>query len=152
MATTKSSHRPPEKRITKQSTNQLTASNYFHHMLIIGAIRNIVCVCVSVCEGGGGGGVGGRFRGSSNRVNSTPINDVGETNLKCSSDFCHLCFILVTKVATNKKSISAEEYTITHLFNTFTISLMTSFYQETYKLSVISKKKSLCSGVLQSLR
>ena len=51
MAATKSSHRPPEKRIrNSQPTNLLRASVcYFHHILIIGAIRNIV-----------GGGVGGR--------------------------------------------------------------------------------------------
>ena len=105
-----------------------------------------MCVCVR------GGGGWGSVRGSSNRINSTRINDASETNLKCLSDFCHFFFILMTKVLTNKKSISTKEYTIKYLFNTFIISLMTSFYQETYKLSVINTKKSLCSGVPQSPR
>ena len=44
MATTKSSHRPPEKRIrNSQPTNLLRATAcYFHDILIIGAIRSIV--------------------------------------------------------------------------------------------------------------
>ena len=49
-AKTKSSHRPPDKRIRNSvptNLHQATAC-YFHHILIIGAIRNIV--------GGGGGG------------------------------------------------------------------------------------------------
>ena len=48
MAATTSSHRQPEKRIrNSQPTNLLRATAcYFHHILIIGAIRNIV--------GGGG--------------------------------------------------------------------------------------------------
>ena len=50
MATTKSSHRPPDKRIrNSQLTNLLRATAcYFHHIFAIGAIRNIVGV------GGGG--------------------------------------------------------------------------------------------------
>ena len=49
MAAAKSSHRPPDKRIrNSQPTNVLRATAcYFHHILIIGTIRNIV--------GGGGG-------------------------------------------------------------------------------------------------
>jgi len=49
MATTKSSHQPPDKRIqNSQPTNLLRATAcYFHHILIIGAIRNIVGVGVS---------------------------------------------------------------------------------------------------------
>ena len=78
MAATKSPHRPPDKRIrNSQPTNLLRATAcYFHHILIIGAIRNIV---------GGGGGVGD----SSNRINSTRKINVRETNLKCLSDFYH---------------------------------------------------------------
>ena len=55
MAATKSSHPPPDERIqNSQPTNLLRATAcYFHHILIIGAIRNIV------------GGVGD----SSNRIN-----------------------------------------------------------------------------------
>ena len=76
MAATKSSHRPPEKRIrNSQPTNLLRATAcYFHHILIIGAIRNIV-----------GGGVGD----SSNHINSTRKINVRETNLKCLCDFYH---------------------------------------------------------------
>ena len=90
MGATKSSHRPPDKRIrNSQPTNLLRETAcYFHHILIIGTIRNIV-------RGGGGGD-------SSNRINSTRKIDVSETNLKCLSDF----FFLMTKVATNKKSIN----------------------------------------------
>ena len=93
MAATKSSHRPLDKHIrNSQPTNLLRATAcYFHHILIIGTIRNIV-------GGGGGGGVGD----SSNRINSTRKIDVSETNLKCLSDF----FFLITKVATNKKAIN----------------------------------------------
>ena len=58
--------------------------------------------------------------------------------------------MLMTTVATNKKSTNTNEYTIKYLFNTFTMSLMTSFYKEIYELSVINKKKSVCSGVHQS--
>ena len=52
MATTKSSHLPPDKRIrNSQPTNLLRATAYYvHHILIVGAIRNIVGV-----EGAGGG-------------------------------------------------------------------------------------------------
>ena len=52
MATTKSSHRPPDKRIrNSQPTNLLRATAcYFYHIFIIGAIRIIV--------GGGEGGWG----------------------------------------------------------------------------------------------
>ena len=53
------------------------------------------------------------------------------------------------KVAKNKKSTSAKDYAIKDFFNTFIMSLMTSFYKETYELSVINTKKSLCSGVPQ---
>ena len=53
------------------------------------------------------------------------------------------------KVATNKKSTSAKDYAIKDFFNTFIMSLMTSFYKETYELSVINTKKSLRSGVPQ---
>ena len=68
---------------------------YFHHVLIIGAIRNIV--------GGGGGVVALRLgaRDSSNSINSTCTIDVSETNLKCLSDFNYFS-TLMTKVATNK--------------------------------------------------
>ena len=137
MAATKSSHRPPDKRIrNSQPTNLLRATAcYFHRILIIGTIRNIVA---------GERGVGD----SSNRINRTRKIDVSETNLKCLSDF----FILLTKVATNKTSISTTEYAIKYFFNTFIISLMTSFYKETYELLVINTKKSLCSGVPQSPR
>ena len=64
MATTKSSHRPPDKRIrNSQPTNLLRATAYyFHHKFAIGAIRNIVGV------GRGGGGVS--FRDSSKRINT----------------------------------------------------------------------------------
>ena len=58
----------------------------------------------------------------------------------------------MTKVATNKKSTSMEEYAIKYFFNPFIMSLMTSFYKETSELSVINTKKSLCSDVPQSLR
>ena len=116
MAAAKSSHRPPDKRIrNSQPTNLLRATAcYFHRILIIGTIRNIVA---------GERGVGD----SSNRINRTRKIDVSETNLKCLSDF----FILLTKVATNKTSISTTEYAIKYFFNTFIISLMTSFYKET---------------------
>ena len=77
MAATKSPHRPPDKRIrNSQPTNLLRETAcYFHHILITGAIRNIV----------GEGGVGD----SSNRINSTRKINVRETNLKCLSDFYH---------------------------------------------------------------
>ena len=80
MATTKSSHRPPDKRVrNSQPTNLLRATAcYFRHILIIWAIRNIVAV------GGGGGGMG--VTDSSNRINSTRTIDVSETYLKCLSD------------------------------------------------------------------
>ena len=44
MTTTKSSHRPPDKRFgNSQTTNLLRATAfYFHRILIIGAIRKIV--------------------------------------------------------------------------------------------------------------
>ena len=141
MAKTISSHRPPDKRIrNSQPTNLHRATTcYFHHTLIIGAIRNIV-----------GRGLG--VRGSSNRLNSTRTIDFSETNLKCLSDFCQFFFIKMTKVATNKKSSSTKEYAIKYFFNTFIISLMSSIYKETSELSVINTKKSLCSGVPQSPR
>ena len=62
MATTKSSHRPPDKRIRNgQTTNLLRATAcYLHHIFAIVAIRNIVGV--------GGGGVG--FRDGSKRINT----------------------------------------------------------------------------------
>ena len=103
MSRTKSSHRPPDKRIrNSQPTNLLRSTAcYFHHILIIGAIRNIVA-------GERGSGVG--IRGSSNRINSTRKIDVSETNLKCLSDFCKFFLILMTKVATNKKSISVSVF------------------------------------------
>ena len=49
METTKSSQRPPDKRIrNSQPTNLMRATAcYFHHILIIGAIRNIVGVGIS---------------------------------------------------------------------------------------------------------
>ena len=52
----------------------------------------------------------------------------------------------MSKVVTNKKS-SRKEYAIKYFFNTFIMSLMTSFYKEAYELSVTNTKKSLCSGV-----
>ena len=54
MAITKWSHRPPDKRIrNSQPTNLLQATAcYFHHISIIGTIRNIL--------GRGGGGVRAR--------------------------------------------------------------------------------------------
>ena len=55
----------------------LSFACYFHHVLIIGAIRNIV----------GGGALRLGARDSSNRINSTRTIDVSETNLKCLSDF-----------------------------------------------------------------
>ena len=58
----------------------------------------------------------------------------------------------MTKVATNKKSTSTEEYAIKYFFNSFIMSLMTSFYKEAYELSVFNTKKSLCSVVPQSPR
>ena len=97
-------------------------------------------------------GVGVGVRGSQNRINRTCTIDFSETNLKYLSDFCQFFFILITKVATNKKSTSTKEYEIKYFFNTFIISLMSSFYKETSKLSVINTKKSLCSGVPQSPR
>ena len=129
MTKTKSSHRQPwrDKRIrNSQPTNlQRATACYFNHILIIGAIRNIV--------------VGGRVLGleaSSNRINSIRTIDFGETDLKCLSDFCHLFFILMSKVATNKKWTSTKEYgAIKYLFNTFIISLMTTFYKETWIIS-----------------
>ena len=65
-------------------------------------------------------------RGSSNRINSTrtiDFVDFGETNLKCLSDCYHFFFILMSKVATNKKSTSTKEYAIKYFFNTFIISV-----------------------------
>ena len=146
MTTTKSSHRPPDKRLgNSQTTNLLRATaRYFHHILIIGAIRKIVR--------GGGGGV--RVRDGSNHLNSTRTTDVCGTNLKCFSDFClfFIIIILMTKVLTKKKSTSTKEFAITYFFNKFIMSLITSFYKETYELSVINTKKFLCSGVPQSPR
>ena len=84
MATTKSSHRPSDKRIrNSQPTNLMRATAcYFRHILIIWAIRNIVAE-----EGGGGRGWGlGTVRTG---INSKRTIDVSETNLKCLSDFCH---------------------------------------------------------------
>ena len=145
MTTTKSSHRPPDKRLgNSQTTNLLRATaRYFHHILIIGAIRKIVR---------GGGGV--RVRDGSNHLNSTSTTDVCGTNLKCFSDFClfFIIIILMTKVLTKKKSTSTKEFAITYFFNKFIMSLITSFYKETYELSVINTKKFLCSGVPRSPR
>ena len=110
MTTTKSSHRPPDKRLgNSQTTNLLRATaRYFHHILIIGAIRKIVR--------GGGGGV--RVRDGSNHLNSTRTTDVCGTNLKCFSDFClfFIIIILMTKVMTKKKSTSTKEFAITYVF------------------------------------
>ena len=145
MTTTKSSHRPPDKRLgNSQTTNLLRATaRYFHHILIIGAIRKIVR---------GGGGV--RVRDGSNHLNSTRTTDVCGTNLKCFSDFClfFIIIILMTKVLTKKKSNSTKEFAITYFFNKFIMSLIKSFYKETYELSVINTKKFLCSGVPRSPR
>ena len=144
MTTTKSSHRPPDKRLgNSQTTNLLRATaRYFHHILILGAIRKIVR----------GGGV--RVRDGSNHLNSTRTTDVCGTNLKCFSDFClfFIIIILMTKVLTKKKSTSTKEFAITYFFNKFIMSLITSFYKETYELSVINTKKFLCSGVPRSPR
>ena len=82
-------------------------------------------------------------------------NDVaGGTNynLKCLSDFCHFFYIFKTKVATNTILTSLREYAMKYFFNTFMMSLMTSFYKEVNELSVINTKTSLCSGVPQSPR
>ena len=145
MTTTKSSHRPPDKRLgNSQTTNLLRATaRYFHHILIIGAIRKIVR---------GGGGV--RVRDGSNHLNSTRTTDVCGTNLKCFSDFClfFIIIILMTKVLTKKKSTSTKEFAITYFFNKFIMSLITSFYKETFELSVINTKKFLCFGVPRSPR
>ena len=145
MTTTKSSHRPPDKRLgNSQTTNLLRATaRYFHHILIIGAIRKIVR---------GGGGV--RVRDGSNHLNTTRTTDVCVTNLKCFSDLClfFIIIILMAKVLTKKKSTSTKEFAITYFFNKFIMSLITSFYKETYELSVINTKKFLCSGVAQSPR
>ena len=137
MAKTKSSHRPPDKSIRNSVPTNLHRATtcYFHHTLILGAIRNIV-------------GRGLEVRGSSNRLNSTRTIDFSEMLVRLLSIF----FILMTKVATNKKSTSTKEYAIKYFFNTFIISLMSSIYKETSELSVINTKKSLCSGVPQSLR
>ena len=145
MTTTKSSHRPPDKRLgNSQTTNLLRATaRYFHHILILGAIRKIVR---------GGGGV--RVRDGSNHLNSTRTTDVCGTNLKCFSDFClfFIIIILMTKVLTKKKSTSTKEFAITYFFNKFIMSLITSFYKETFELSVINTKKFLCFGVPRSPR
>ena len=60
MAKTISSPRPPDKRIRNSQTTNIhrATAYYFHHILIIGAIRNIV-------------GMGVGVWGSSNRINST---------------------------------------------------------------------------------
>ena len=95
-----------------------------------------------------------RVRDGSNHLNSTRTTDVCGTNLKCFSDFClfFIIIILMTKVLTKKKSTSTKEFAITYFFNKFIMSLITSFYKETYELSVINPKKFLCSGVPQSPR
>ena len=97
-----------------------------------------------------------RVRDGSNHLNSTRTTDVCGTNLKCFSDFClfFIIIILMTKVLTKKKSNSTKEFAITYFFNKFIMSLITSFYKETYELSVIiiNTKKFLCSGVPQSPR
>ena len=97
MAKTISSHRPPDKRTRNSQPTKLHRATacYFHHTLIIGAIRNIV-----------GRGVG--VRGSSNRLNSTRTIDFSETNLKCLSDFSHFLFILMTKVATTRNQLARK--------------------------------------------
>ena len=62
-----------------------------------------------------------RVRGSSNRIYSTRTIDFGETNLKCLSDFClFFVVVLMSKVASKKKSTSTKEYP-KYFFNTFTI-------------------------------
>ena len=107
MTTTKSSHRPPDKRLgNSQTTNLLRATaRYFHHILIIGAIRKIV-------RGGGKWGL------ETVHLNSTRTTDVCGTNLKCFSDFClfFIIIILMTKVMTKKKSTSTKEFAITYVF------------------------------------
>ena len=95
MATTKWCHRPPDKRIrNSQPTNLLRATAcYFHHILIIGTIRDIV---------GGEGGGGGLELDGSNRIKSIRTIYVSETNLKCLSTAFVIFFMLIIKVATNK--------------------------------------------------
>ena len=92
MATTKWSHRPPDKRIrNSQPTNLLQATAcYFHQILIIGTIRNIL---------GRGGGL---ELDDSNRIKSTLTINVSETNLKCLPTAFVIFFMLIIKVATNK--------------------------------------------------
>ena len=58
----------------------------------------------------------------------------------------------MTKVATNTKLTSTKKYAIKYFFNTFMISVKTSFYKKKNELSVINTKKSLCSGFPQSPR
>ena len=59
----------------------------------------------------------------------------------------------MTKVATNTKLTSTKKYAIKYFFNTFMISVKTSFYKKKKNgLSVINTKKSLCSGFPQSPR
>ena len=59
----------------------------------------------------------------------------------------------MTKVATNTKLTSTKKYAIKYFFNTFMISVKTSFYKKKKnELSVINTKKSLCSGFPQSPR
>ena len=95
-----------------------------------------------------------RVRDGSNHLNSTRTTDVCGTNLKCFSDFClfFIIIILMTKVLTKKKSNSTKEFAITYFFNKFIMSLIKSFYKETYELSVINTKKFLCSSVPRSPR
>ena len=95
MATTKWSHRPPDKRIrNSQPTNLLQATAcYFHHILIIGTIRDIL---------GRGEGGGGLELDGSNRIKSTLTINVSETNLKCLPTAFVIFFMLIIKVATNK--------------------------------------------------
>ena len=146
MTTTKSSHRPPDKRLgNSQTTNLLRATaRYFHHILIIGAIRKIVR---------GGGGEWGLETVRTTWIAHAQLTFVGLIwNVSPTFVFFIIIIILMTKVLTKKKSTSTKEFAITYFFNKFIMSLITSFYKETYELSVINTKKFLCSGVPQSPR
>ena len=145
MTTTKSSHRLPDKRLgNSQTTNLLRATaRYFHHILIIGAIRKIVR----------GGGEWGLETVRTTWIAHAQLTFVGLIwNVSPTFVFFIIIIILMTKVLTKKKSTSSKEFAITYFFNKFIMSLITSFYKETYELSVINTKKFLCSGVPQSPR
>ena len=94
MTTTKSSHRPPDKRLgNSQTTNLLRATaRYFHHILIIGTIKKVV-------RGGG------EVRDGSNRLNSKRTTDVCVTNVKCFSEFC-LFLLLFDDKSPHKQEIN----------------------------------------------